>query len=107
MLNKELFKEHIERLLYLYPTWQIESTNPKAVRAWYDSFKNLHDMQFTKMVDKYIDTERSVPTVAGLLSHKEEYNAPLTTEEREKARESLVELLGANSILLGGGQDIE
>ena len=107
MLSKEIFKEQINRLVDIYPTWKIEYAQPRVMKNWYDRFKTLHDIQFTKMVDKYIDTERSVPTVAGLLSHKEEYNAPLTTEEREKARESLVELLGANSILLGGGQDIE
>lgn len=107
MLNKELFKEQIERLLYLNPTWKIESTNPKALKAWYDVFKDLHDVQFTKMVDKYIRTKDVVPTPGGLLSCKEEYNAPLTPEEKEKARKSLEELLGPNSIALGGGHDFE
>lgn len=108
MLSKELFKEQIERLLYLNPTWKIDYTNSKALKAWYDVFKDLHDVQFTKMVDKYIRTKDVVPTPGGLLSCKEEYYAPLTPEERERARKSIeAQLLEPKSMLIGGEDDIE
>lgn len=108
MLSKEIFKEQINRLVDIYPTWKIEYAQPRVMKNWYDRFKTLHDIQFTKMVDKYIDTERSVPTVAGLLSCKEEYYAPLTPEERERARKSIeAQLLEPKSMLIGGEDDIE
>lgn len=71
MLNKNTFREQMDRLLYLYPIWKIEYTNSKAVKTWYDCFKHIDDMQFTKMVDKYIYTQTWNPTVAGILSYKE------------------------------------
>ncbi len=72
MLNKDTFKEQIERLIYIYPTWKIDYTNSKALKAWYDRFRHIDDMQFIKMVDKYIDTDAWNPTVAGILNCKEE-----------------------------------
>ena len=99
MLDKDIFKERIEKLMYVYPTWQMMYKEPKVMKTWYSHFEKLHDIQFKKMVDKYIETETKVPTVAGLLKCREEYTGSLSPEDMEKGKRGLEELLGGGDLI--------
>ena len=66
MLDKELFKEQMERLAVLYPNWKIDITDSEVMKIWYAEFKNYEDEIFEEKVQDYIDQETYPPTVAGI-----------------------------------------
>ncbi len=104
MLNKELFKEQINRLICAYPTWQIKLELSEVMKVWHGRFEYLNDVQFINMVNKYMDTERSNPTIAGLLSCKEEYYVPLTPEQEEECRRKIEESIIEGKSWSQGGE---
>lgn len=69
-LNKDVFKEQMEKLVNLYPTWGVKIEDPKVMKSWYSQFENFEDDQFVETVSKYIKSERFNPTVAGLLENR-------------------------------------
>ena len=106
MLNTNLFKEQILRLMDMYPTWQIDYESDRTLQNWYDTFKDLHDVQFVNMVDKYIDTKESSPTAAGLKSCKEYYEEPFTPERMAAAKKKMEDsIIEGKNWSHGGGQN--
>lgn len=76
MLDKELFKEQMERLNILYPNWRIDITDSRTMKVWYQEFKNYDDELFKIEVDRYINEQSYPPTVAGIKNSKS--NDPLS-----------------------------
>jgi|SRR5690625_4645738 len=66
MLDKEVFKENMNKLMYLFKNWNFDPSDPNEARAWYEMFKHFDNSRFECMVEKYIDNEKFPPTVAGL-----------------------------------------
>ena len=66
MLDKELFKEQMERLAVLYPNWKIDITDSEVMKIWYNEFKDYEDKIFKQKVQDYIDQETYPPTAAGI-----------------------------------------
>ena len=69
MLDKEKFKEGIETLVALFPTWNIDCTNPKTMSIWYEQFKKFDDISFSEAIKDYCKYERFNPTVCGILEY--------------------------------------
>ena len=72
MLSKEVFKQEMTNLVYVFPNWNADIENPNVMRAWYRHFQRMDDMNFKAMVSKYTQEERFNPTVAGLMQYREE-----------------------------------
>jgi len=67
MLNKNIFFDKFDELLNFYPSWTANFSKASVVKTWYERFNHMNDRSFIKMVDKYVDTNRYPPTVAGLM----------------------------------------
>lgn len=68
MLNKNAFKEQMQRLSYVYPTWKIDLENSKAIQAWYNEFRNCDESRFIAGIGYYIRKNEYQPTIAGLIN---------------------------------------
>ena len=66
MLDKKVFKGGIEKLLAVYPNWDIKIEDPRVMLTWYNFFKNISDERFLKAVDSHIENIKFNPTVATL-----------------------------------------
>lgn len=66
MLDKEVFKRNMDKLMYLFKNWNFDPSDPNEARAWYEMFKHFDNYRFEYMVNQYIDNEKFPPTVAGL-----------------------------------------
>lgn len=93
MLDKEIFKKQMLKLMDIYPTWKINYEESRVMRAWYECFEHMEDKHFSDMVRKYIQSETMNPTVAGLLRYQVSYEPPISSEEKEKAKKLVEELL--------------
>ena len=67
MLNRKVFEENLQKLISVFPKWEIKHEDPKCIDTWYNCFENMEDEIFVKMVNEYIKRESKPPTVAGLL----------------------------------------
>lgn len=67
MLSKDAFFEGMDKLLAVYPGWQIKNDDKDVMKIWYDKFKHMDDERYLYMIDMYIDNETRFPTIAGLL----------------------------------------
>ncbi|KYG28148.1 hypothetical protein [Alkalihalobacillus trypoxylicola] len=70
MLTKSTFQDGMNKLLIFYPHWNINLEESEIAIAWYQKFLRFDDSSFQTMVDKYIESETYVPTVAGLNKYK-------------------------------------
>ena len=66
MLSKEVFFEMMDKLLILYPSWNVALDDKGVVKTWYEQFQHMSDDDFRQMIDDYIENEKFNPTVAGL-----------------------------------------
>lgn len=66
MLDKELFKEKMEKLLTFFPNWNVDLSDRVAAGMWYNQFSHMSDEKFSKAVEDYIENEQFNPTVAGI-----------------------------------------
>src|SRR5690625_6732940 len=66
MLDKELFKEKMEKLLTFFPNWNVDLSDRVVAGMWYSQFGHMSDEKFSKAVEDYIENEQFNPTVAGI-----------------------------------------
>ncbi len=71
MLDKKVFEENLQKLISVFPTWEIKQEDPNCIKVWYSFFQDMNDSKFIEMVNEYIKKEIKSPTVAGLLNCKE------------------------------------
>lgn len=69
MLDKTTFKDGMQKLVDTYPNWNFKYDDPKAMRMWYEYFKQMDAERFNYMINQYIKHERAYPTIAGLLEN--------------------------------------
>ena len=74
MLDKEVFKQQMEKLDRLYPRWGADIEDSKTMKVWYEQFKDMSDKEFKNKVDDYIKNNQYTPTVAGILDKENEPN---------------------------------
>jgi len=74
MLDKEVFKQQMEKLDRLYPRWGVDIEDSKTMKVWYEQFKDMSDKEFKNKVDDYIKNNQYNPTVAGILDKENEPN---------------------------------
>jgi len=74
MLDKEVFKQQMEKLDRLYPRWGADIEDSKTMKVWYEQFKDMSDKEFKNKVDDYIKNNQYNPTVAGILDKENEPN---------------------------------
>ena len=74
MLDKEVFKQQMEKLDRLYPRWGVDIEDSKTMKVWYEQFKDMSDKEFKEKVDDYIKNNQYNPTVAGILDKENEPN---------------------------------
>lgn len=86
-LNKKTFISGIEKLLYAFPNWRFDCTNPKAMALWFDAFNTMTDQKFNDMLELYVESEKGYPTIAGL---KEYANKKPTFENDTEANREYV-----------------
>ena len=67
MLDKDVFREQMERLNVLFPNWKVDITDSKVMKTWYNEFKGLSEKKFVNKVDKFIQNSSYPPTVATIL----------------------------------------
>ena len=67
MLNKEIFKEQLQRMADLYPSWKLDVTKASTVMNWYIMFENYQDEQFVNTVTSFCKTSKFPPTIAGIM----------------------------------------
>ena len=68
MLSKDVFFEGMDKLLAFYPGWKIRNDDKNVMKVWYEMFKHMDDERFMYMINNYIKSDKSLPTVAGLLA---------------------------------------
>jgi hypothetical protein len=56
MLTKERFLQGIKYLQCNYVNWQFDLNNDMMINVWYNKFKNLEDITFTRMLEIYTNT---------------------------------------------------
>jgi len=66
MLDKEIFKEQLQRMVDLFPTWKLDVTKASTVKNWYNMFDTYNDAQFKNTITKFCRTSKFPPTVAGI-----------------------------------------
>lgn len=66
MLDKNVFKEQMERLSILYPNWKFDKSDKVAAGVWYNEFKKFDDERFKYMINGFVNYEKFNPTVASL-----------------------------------------
>lgn len=66
MLDKQLFRQQMERLAALYSNWKVEIEEKEVMKIWYNEFKDYDDEKFKRKIQKYIDNNQYPPTVAGI-----------------------------------------
>lgn len=69
MLDKNIFFDHMEKLLMAYPNWKINLSDKNTSKFWYEQFKNMENKHFIHMVNSFVNTEKFNPTIAGLKEH--------------------------------------
>lgn len=69
MLDKEVFIQGIKKLVTVYPSWQIKTEDKGVMLTWYSFFEHNTERQFNCMISEYIQEEKAIPTVSGLLDH--------------------------------------
>ena len=85
MLDKELFKEKMEKLLTFFPNWNVDLSDRVAAGMWYNQFSHMSDEKFSKAVEDYIENEQFNPTVAGIKKYYVPERKKTATEiEHEK-----------------------
>ena len=68
-LTKEAFMENMNKLLAVFPNWNVKLEEKAVARVWYDLFKYQSDCEFENMIGEYIRKETGYPTIAGLKKH--------------------------------------
>ncbi len=66
MLDKNVFKKGMEKLVMAFPNWRFEKNDPEVMKFWYGKFARVKEQSFNRMVDKYIESEEMPPTIGGL-----------------------------------------
>ena len=96
MLDKDVFREQMERLNVLFPNWKVDITDPKTMKLWHDEFKGLSEEVFVGKVDKFVADSSYPPTVAGImnedLKEKSKYQRASDRKVSEYDYEGLGEL---------------
>ena len=69
MLEKQTFKDGIEKLLAVFPVWNIKNDDPKAMKVWYSFFESYGNKDFETMIQRYIKKDSRYPTVKTMLEH--------------------------------------
>lgn len=72
MLDKKTFSAGLNELKAVFPNWNVDLGDPFVLGIWYKSFKHMDDTNYNAMIKKYINEQRFVPTVAGLMEFSEE-----------------------------------
>ena len=70
MLDKDVFREQMERLTDLFDSWRVDITSKRVMTNWYNEFKHLDDKDFVSKVDNFIKNSSYKPTVAAILDYK-------------------------------------
>lgn len=66
MLNKEVFKQKIQEMIYFYPSWNIKNEESVVMALFYTKFSKWTDDQFIDVVNMHVDTIEFNPTIATL-----------------------------------------
>ena len=69
MLDKQIFKEGMERLSMAYPSWGLNIQDKNVMKTWYSFFEHNTEKQFENMIREYCEEEEKNPTIAKLLDH--------------------------------------
>lgn len=66
MLSKEVFKEGMKKLSILFPSWNIDLSDPETLKTWYNMLSDISDKNFKIVVDDYGFNNIYNPTIASL-----------------------------------------
>lgn len=69
MLDKQVFKEGMEKLMYLFSSWNFDPRDSKQRNVWYGQFRHMDNKRFEHMIDSYIKNEKFNPTIKTLLDN--------------------------------------
>lgn len=81
MIDKQVFKQKMDELMILFPSWGFDKSNEKEALTWYNKFSDLTNKEFSYMVDSFIKNDKFNPTVGGLRQY--------IVEEPKKSRDQI------------------
>lgn len=69
MLDKNVFKQEMQKLIIFYPSWGIKADDKLTMKTWYNMMiaQNATNESLTKAVLKHIKEIKFNPTIASLI----------------------------------------